>query len=448
MNKPNIEALGMFQSAPGEYEAAQQARQAQCPVTAMGEAFHPFTPDYIADPYPFFDRARDEEPVFYSPEMDSWVVMNYDDIVAIFRDPDTFSAAMARHPVTPLCPAAAEVRDELNIAIEPALVDEGPATHKDHRRIFGDAFTPKRLNEMETRIRDIVTRYIDGFIADGEADLVGQMLYELPALAMFIFLGARDEDAVLVKQLGSRRAIVNWGKPGDDEQVEMMRDMGKHWDFTKKLVEDAMENPGDNYVGDMVRLHREDPTQFTVNYLINVVFVMMFAGHETTTQSSANGAKHLLQNRELWDALCQDPALVPNAVEEMLRFDPSIFGWRRIATKDTEIAGFSIPAGSKILMMLGSGNHDDAMFPDGGKFDLQRQNAKRHLAFGNGAHFCMGAPLARLEMRIIFEELTRRLPHMRLVQGQDWEYVPTLIFRGVQKLRVEWDTNETPLSRP
>lgn len=442
--KPDIDGLGMFQSPSGEYEAQHSARQVRCPVTAMGEAFDPWADDYIANPYAFFDQAREKEPIFYSPEIDCWVVMKYEEIVAIFRDPDTFSAALARHPVTALCPTAAEVRDELNIAIQPALVDEGPETHKGHRRLFGDAFTPKRLQQMEMPIRNIVTRFIDDFIDDGHADLVGQMLYELPALAVFIFLGGRDEDAVMVKELGSRRAIVNWGKPSDGQQVEMMRDMGKHWDFTKKLVEDALEIPGDNYLGDMARLHRENPSLFTVNYLINVIFVMMFAGHETTTQASANGAKNLLQHRDQWDALCHDSSLIPNATEEMLRTDPSIFGWRRIATRDAKIGNFDISAGSRILMMLGSGNHDDDIFPNGGKFDYRRANAKRHLAFGNGAHFCMGAPLARLEMKIIFEELTRRLPHLHLVEEQKWEYVPTLIFRGVQKLLVEWDTSKTP----
>ncbi|HIL97709.1 MAG TPA: cytochrome P450, partial [Pseudomonadales bacterium] len=280
------------------------------------------------------------------------------------------------------------------------------------------------------------------FINDGKAELVGQMFYEVPALAMFIFLGASDEDALMVKHLGSSRAIVNWGKPNADEQVEMMRDMGKHWEFTKKLVEDAMEDPGDNYLGDMVHLLREDPTQFTVNYLINVVFVMMFAGHETTTQASANGLKHLLQNRDRWESLCENRSLIPNAVEEMLRMDPSIFAWRRIATTDTEIGGCNISAGSKILMMLGSGNHDDKEFPDGETFNIERKNAKRHLSFGIGAHFCMGAPLARMEMKIIFEELTRRIPDMNLVEGQEWEYLPTLIFRGVQKLQVKWEARK------
>ena len=437
----NLKRLGMFQSEP---EAPEDASPRACPASALAAGFDPFSDAYLADPYPFFERARAEEPVFHSPETGYWVVARHADIVAVFRDPETFSAALARHPVTPLCPAAAEVRDGLDIAIEPSLVDEDPETHLKHRKIFGDAFTPRRVAEIEPRIRAIVTRYIDRFAGDGEAELVSQMLYEVPALAIFIFLGARDDDAVFVKRLGSARAVVNWGRPDDDQQVAMMRDMGEHWAFTRELVDAALEDPGDNYLGDMVRLHREDPSRFTVNYLANVMFLMQFAGHETTTQASANGLKALLADRAQWERLCADPSLIPNAVEEILRYDTSIFAWRRIATRDAEIGGVKVPAGAKILLLLGSGNRDDAAFPGGEAFDIERPGAKRHLAFGNGAHFCMGAPLARLEMRIILEELTRRLPHMRLVDGQAWEYIPTLTFRGVQKLRVEWDTAETP----
>ncbi len=442
MSGEAVDGLGMFQSASGSGEARR--RNLSCPVTGVGAAFAPFSESYIDDPYPFFARAREEEPVFYSPGSDCWVVADFADIVAVFRDPDSFSPALARHPVTPLCPEAAAVRDSLDIAIEPALVDEGPETHRRHRRIFGDAFTPKRVDEIAPRIRAIVTRYIDRFADDGRADLVAQLLYEVPALAIFIFLGAPDDDAVLVKRLGSSRAIVNWGRPDEDAQVAMMRDMGRHWAFTRELVDAAIESPGDDYLGDMVRLHREDPSRFTVNYLYNVMFLMQFAGHETTTQALANGMKALLENRPQWDALCRDPALAPGAVEEILRYDASIFAWRRIATRDAEIGGRTIPKGSQILLLLGSGNHDETMFPDGGTFDIARTNAKRHLAFGNGAHFCMGAPLARLEMRIVLEELSRRLPHMRLAAGQGRSYLPTLTFRGVQRLLVEWE----PAARP
>jgi len=223
--------------------------------------------------------------------------MKYDDCVRVFRDPETFSPVVARHPVRSLCPAAAELRDSLGIGIEPSLVDEASDTHKAHRRLFADAFTPKRINEVEPRLREIVSLFIDGIIDDGKAELVSQMLYDIPALAIFIFLGAPSDKALMVKEFGSKRAIVNWGYPTDEEQIAIMKDMGRSWDFTVELVDRALENPGDNYLGDMVRVYREDPSRFSVNYLRNVMFLMQFAGHETTTQASANGLKKLLADR-------------------------------------------------------------------------------------------------------------------------------------------------------
>ncbi|OED37798.1 hypothetical protein AB833_22350 [Chromatiales bacterium (ex Bugula neritina AB1)] len=429
----------MFQSEPeSPANGNSEAAPFSCPVSQTAQSFQPFSKIYLQDPYKFFKAARGVEPVFYSPEYNYWVVLKYEDIAAVYRDPETYSPVNARHPVTPICPAAARIRDQQNLAIEPSLVDEPSETHKHHRKIFGTAFTPRRVNQMNDRIRAIVDRYIDRFINDGRAELVSQLLYEVPALAIFLFLGASDEDAVFVKKLGSDRAIVNWGTPTETEQIAMMHGMGEHWKFTKDLVDRAIKKPGDNYLGDMARIHHDDPSLFTVNYLYNVMFLMQFAGHETTTQASANGIRHLLSDRAQWELLCAQPDLIENAVEEILRIDSSIFGWRRITTRETTLGGVDIPKGARILMMMGSGNHDEAVFPNGSKFDATRKNAKKHLGLGLGAHFCMGAPLARLEMRIILEQLTLRLPQIQLVDNQPWEYLPTLVFRGVQKLQVEW----------
>ena len=224
----------------------------------------------------------------------------------------------------------------------------------------------------------------------------------------------------------------------EEEQVTMMESVGKHWRFTVDLVDKALKDPGDNYLGDLVRIYNEDPSKFTVNYLYNVMFLMQFAGHETTTMSMASGIRILLENRDQWQALCDDPDLIPNAVEEILRYEGSIFNWRRITTKEVEIRGVRIPEGANILLVTGSGSHDSDQFPDGENFDVRRSNAKKQLALGHGAHFCMGAPLARLEMRIVLEELTKRIPQMQLVD-QTFEYTPTLTFRGPKQVLVEWE---------
>lgn len=427
--------LGMFQSS-----IKKEKKHSACPVTGRGAEFKPFEDkSYIANPYPFLKGVRAEEPIFYSPDVDAWIVSKYEDVQAVFKDPKIFSAANARHPVTPMCPAAAAKRDELDISIEPALVDEGPETHIKHRRIFGEAFTPKRVNELEPRIRAIVTEHIDKFIDRGEADLVADLMYTIPALTVFIFLGVDAANADMVKEIAGPRGVVNFGKPTDEEQVEMMESIGKGWQFTKNFVDAALENPGDNYLGDMVRLYHEDNSRFSINYLYNVMFVMQFAGHETTTMTTSSGLRELLKNPEQWQALCDDPSRIPNAVEEILRYEPSIFGWRRLTSKEVELGGHTIPEGETILLMTGSANRDEALFDDGETFDITRGNAKKHLTLGFGAHFCMGAPLARIQMRIVLEELSKRIPHMKLVSEESYPSAPTLILRGPEKVLVVWD---------
>ena len=415
-----------------------------CPASGPGTAFHPLADDYVTDPYPQFRRVRATEPVFYSAELDYWVVARAVDIVAVLRDPETFSPAIAREPVAPLCPAALVEAAGLRASLQRALVDEDPGTHQQHRRLFGEAFTARRVNRMEPAIRRIVNRYVDRFAGDGRADLVAQLLYPVPALVIFLLLGAPDDEDVLAQWLGSRRVIDEWWRPTDSDQVAMVRAVDRRWSFTRALVDAALKEPGDNYLGDMVRLHRGDPGLFTVNYLYNVMFLIQTAGHETTTQAASNGIRALLADRAQWARVCADPSLVPNAVEEILRFDTSVVGWRRIATRGARIGDRSIPAGAKILLLLGSANHDEAVFERGETFDVGRADAGRHLAFGAGTHFCMGAPLARLEMKILLEELGRRLPHMRLAEEQAWEYVTTLTFRGLRHLRVEWEVDGKP----
>jgi cytochrome P450 len=168
------------------------------------------------------------------------------------------------------------------------------------------------------------------------------------------------------------------------------------------------------------------------------VYGLLIAGHETTTSMSANAVVTLMEQRESWDRLCADPAAIPNAVEELLRFNSSVITWRRKAMQAVQVAGVQIPEGANLLLALCSGNRDDAHFPEPESFDIGRENAKTHLSFGFGIHYCLGAPLARLELRVILEEMTRRMPSLRLVPGQTWTFPPNTSFRGPGELWVEW----------
>jgi len=212
----------------------------------------------------------------------------------------------------------------------------------------------------------------------------------------------------------------------------------EYWKYTDAYIQRLLANAPDNYVGDLIRASRKEPSELSVQEITNVVYGLLIAGHETTTSMSANAIVTLMENREAWDRLCTDPALIPNAVEELLRFDSSVITWRRKALKAVEVGGMPIPEGANLLLALCSGNRDNAHFPDPERFDLDRANAKTHLSFGFGIHYCLGAPLARLELKVILEELTRRLPSLRMVSQQTFEFPPNTSFRGPAQLWVEW----------
>jgi cytochrome P450 len=216
------------------------------------------------------------------------------------------------------------------------------------------------------------------------------------------------------------------------------RGLLEYWKYTEAFIGSCLAEPPDNYVGDLIRVTRQNEGDLSIEEIINIVYGLLLAGHETTTSMSANAIVTLMNHRHAWDRLCADPALIPSSVEELLRFDSSVITWRRKAVKAVEVAGVPIPDGAKLLLALCSGNRDDAHFPDPERFDIDRENGRTHLSFGFGIHYCLGAPLARLELKVILEELTRRLPSLRLVAGQPRDFPPNTSFRGPARLLVEW----------
>jgi cytochrome P450 len=163
------------------------------------------------------------------------------------------------------------------------------------------------------------------------------------------------------------------------------------------------------------------------------------AGHETTTSLLGNAFRQLLTERHTWEAICHDPTLIPNAIEEVLRLDSSVITWRRKTRQAVDIGGVAVPANANALLLLGAANRDPTVFEYPNRFDIHRANAKEHLSFGHGTHFCLGAPLARLEARVVLEELSARLPQLRLMPGQTFRFQPNTSFRGPLSLLVEWD---------
>jgi hypothetical protein len=426
------------------HEAGTRTSVASCPVTHMSQAFDPFD----GEPYALYTQARREEPVFYSPQIGYWVVTRYEDIERIMLDSETFSAANVLELFKPLCPAAAKIAIKSGVRISPSMVDEDPPIHSRKRKALRKPFSPAQIAKLEPRVRELVTQAIDRFVTCGRADLVSDFMFEVPALVIFQLMGVPENELAIVRKYAKRNAVFGFGYPSDEEQVALAQGMAEYWAYAKQHADRLIAAPKDDIMSLFITELQlpENSDIWSRDFIYTMMLQLLFAGHETTTNASAGAFRALLENREQWEALCADPNLIPNAVEESLRFYSSVPQWRRVTTKPVTISGVDLPAGAKLLIALGSANHDDAKFPNGDTFDIRRPNADEHMAFGWGRHLCLGEGLARLEMRVALEELSRRLPHIELIAGQRWEFSPNTSHRGPEHVLVTWDPKQNPVA--
>lgn len=417
-------------------------------LLARAAAFDPFGDTYLQDPAGSLRWSRDEQPVFFSEELGYWVVTRYDDVKAVFRDNVTFSPSIALEKITPTSEEANRVLASYGYAMGRTLVNEDEPAHMLRRRALMQSFVPAELAHHEETVRTIAREYVDRFIDDGRADLVAQMLWELPLTVALHFLGVPAEDMATIRQYSVAHIVNTWGRPAPEQQVAVADSVGRFWQLAGGIVEKLRRDPsGPGWMPFGVRQNAVMPDIVTDSYLHSMMVAGIVAAHETTANASANAIRLLLENPRSWRDICDDQSLIPNAVEECLRHSGSVIAWRRLATVDTEIAGVAIPAGSKLLIVSSSANHDERQFDEPDSFDIRRLNAGDHLTFGFGSHQCMGKNLARMELQIILEELTARLPHLALEQGQQFTYLPNTSFRGPEHLLVTWDPELNPERR-
>ncbi|GER09825.1 cytochrome P450/oxidoreductase [Variovorax boronicumulans] len=415
-----------------------------CPVSQRAAEFDPFEDGYQQDPPEYVRWAREQEPIFYSPKLGYWVITRYDDIKAVFRDNLTFSPSNALEKITPTGEEANAVLASYGFALNRTLVNEDEPAHMPRRRALMDPFTPEALKHHEPLVRELARSYVDRFIDDGRADLVDQMLWEIPLTVALHFLGVPEEDMDTLRKYSIAHTVNTWGRPKPEEQVAVAHAVGNFWQYAGKVLDKMRQDPdAPGWMQYGIRKQMLHPEVVTDSYLHSMMMAGIVAAHETTANATANAVKLLLQHPQVWQELCDDPGLIPNAVEECLRHNGSVAAWRRLVTKDTQVGGVDLPAGSRLLIVTSSANHDEGHFADADLFDIRRDNASDHLTFGYGSHQCMGKNLARMEMQIFLEEFTRRLPHMRLSE-QRFSYVPNTSFRGPEHLWVEWDPRANP----
>lgn len=415
-----------------------------CPFSDKARAFDPFGPDYQADPAAALAWSRNAEPVFYSDVLGYWVVSRYDLIQDIFRDPITFSPRNALEKITPATADFTAILKTYDFDLRRTLVNEDEPVHLERRRALIDAFAPERLAAQAPMIRDLVRARVDAIVDAGQADLVAALLWEVPFTVALHFLGVPADDHDKLRAFSVAHTLNTWGRPTPAEQVDLAHGVGRFWQYSGQVLARMKQTPdAPGWMFDMIRANRAQPDVVTDNYLHSMLMAIIVAAHETTALAGGNMMRRLLEDRAAWDALVADPGLIPNAVEECLRHSGSVVAWRRVATRDAGVGGVTIPEGGKILMVTASANHDPAVFPDPDRLDLRRENTAAHLTFGYGAHQCMGKNIARMELRVILEELVRRLPHMVLLP-QTFTFLPNTSFRGPEHVRVAWDPARNP----
>ncbi len=404
-----------------------------CPVA---KDFDLLDPAMVVDPYPVLNRWRDETPVFYVPELDHYIVTRYDDVEAILLDRDTWSAANASSPLMPVCPAAQEI---LSSGFErvPTLNNSDPPRHGPMRKSVLAVMTPRRLRALEPTLRAYASDLIAGWRDEPVVELVERFSFPFPGFAAFSLLGFPSADTDMLKEWSRTRVLLTYGRLSETDQVATAKDVLAMWRYVKEFVAVRVADPVDDLTSDLVRLAREKPEQLNDFDIVNIVYSMALAGHETTCNTIGSGVYALLRNRDQWRRLVDDPSRITNAVEEILRFDGPVLYHRRTAKIDTTVGGVPIPAGARVMMCFASADHDPAHFgADADEFQVERADAEMHLAFGKGAHLCLGAPLGRLETQISLELLTSMTPDMELVAGQEIAYSPNALFRGLRSLRV------------
>ena len=405
-----------------------------CPVH---EEFDPLSPEFLADPYAVLaGLPLAQTPVFYAPSIGYYVITRYTDIEQVFRDPGSYSAAAAQAPLVPLVPEAQQILLAGGHRPQPSMVSLDEPAHARLRKPAARAFSMKRVNAMIPAIVATTARLLDAVAGQAEFDLVAALAFPLPASIVFSLMGVPEQDHPQLKLWCGSRAALGWGRPAPGDQVEIATSMAAYRRYLRNLVDARAREPGDDLTSDLLVIHGEDPERLTLDEIASILFSLSFAGHETTTGLIGNTARRLLEEPGRWARVVARRELIAAAVEETLRYDPSVPVWRRVTTRPVTLGGVDLPEGAKLFLWLAASGRDRSIFPPPDDFDLDRANASQHLAFGLGLHYCLGANLGKLETRLALEELARRYPKLRLSGGQQLGFHPNISFRGPLSLRV------------
>ena len=400
----------------------------------MGPAVHPlFTPAGRADPHPIYRRLRAEQPVCQVVEprgFPLWLVARYVDCASVLRDPRLTKDLRKLSPEHQAVYAPIEEPREV---LRRHMLTSDPPDHGRLRALVSRAFTPQRVEGLRPRVEAITESLLDAFEGRATVDLVAELAFPLPVTVIAELLGVPAADRDRFRAWTTTLVST----PVTEREMALQRTAAQDFaGYFRDLIAARRAEPREDLVSALV--HAEEAgDRLGPEELLGTLFLLLAAGHETTVSLLANGAMALMDHPDQRELLQRRPALIGSAVEEMLRYcGPVKHATERWALEDLEIGGQHIAAGQMVLALLLSANRDEERFPDPDRFDIQR-SPNKHLAFGAGIHFCLGAPLARLEAQVAIPALLRRSPGLRLaVAREDLAWSTALLFHGVRSLPV------------
>lgn len=398
-------------------------------------AFQPISPDFLANPYPFYKELRERAPIFFYEPWGKWILMRYEDVNALLRD-RRLGRVLENVREESLLSAFGAEAAAFEVSRIGSLLEIEPPDHTRVKDVFHQTFTPKRVRELSSKVTALCEALVDRLESRParHADLIQDFAQPIPVTVIADLLGIPEQDRHQLVPWS--KGIIQWFEPERTPKMEAeaISCAQAFMAYLQSLIPERRTEPSDDLFSAMLAVHDADPERLSELELVNNCILLLNAGHEAVVNVIGNGLYALLARQDQWAKVKADPALVPTAVEEMMRFDTPLQFFERVVREDLHYKDFDWPRGTNLCLYYGSANRDPAVFAEPDSFDPSR-SPNPHLAFGMGLHYCIGAPLARVELQAALKTLSTRLPDLRLV-GEPPEYHPKNVFRYLKELKV------------
>ncbi|WP_250400948.1 cytochrome P450 [Streptomyces cellostaticus] len=401
--------------------------------TAADLAFDPWDPGFVADPYPVYAELRARGRVIRYEPTDQWLVPHHADVSALLRDRRLGRAYQHRFTHEEFGRTAPPPEHEpFHVLNDHGMLDLEPPDHTRIRRLVSRAFTPRTVERLRPYVHGLANELVARLVEAGGGDLLTDVAEPLPVAVIAEMLGVPEADRALLRPWSAAICGMYELNPSAETAASAVRASVEFSAYLAELIAARRERPGEDLISALIAVHDEGD-RLTEQEMISTVVLLLNAGHEATVNATVNGWWALFRNPGQLAALRADHSLIPSAIEELMRYDTPLQLFERWVLDDIEIAGTTIPRGAEIAMLFGSANHDTAVFTDPARLDLTRRD-NPHISFSAGIHYCIGAPLARIELAASMKALLERAPSLTL--AEEPRRKPNFVIRGLEGLSV------------